>query len=255
MRSLQKPSDKTLTKGLQILEWLVHAPRPMGVTELALKLKLTKSNVHRLIGTLGSMGYISQEPDRTYRSTLKVWRLGNELMRNVNLPHVAAGALRMLSVRTNETVHLCVLDGLQALHIEEIECEQEVRVHTRRGATSPLHCVAAGKILLAFNYDTMREVTGSKLQRYTGRTIVSLQKLDAEVARIRQTGLAFNSGEFMEDVGGIAAPIRDPLNNVIAAIGLSAPLSRLNRQAMRTFAPAVAEAGRMVSTALGASEH
>lgn len=242
--------DKTLTKGLLILEFLASAPQAVGVTEIAAALKLTKSNVHRLVSTLVSLGYVSQDVDRRYRCTMKVWRLGNEIIGSVNLARLAAQAMRMLAVRTGETVHLSVLDGLQTLHIEEIESEQEVRIHTQRGANSPLHCVAAGKILLAFNYDALRAGVRTKLDRFTQRTITSLRKLDAEMAEVRESGLAFNAGEFQENVGGIAAPISDPLGNVVAAIGLSAPLTRLTRPAMRKFAPAVAEAGSMVTTAL-----
>ena len=68
--------DKTLTKGLQILEALVRSAGPRGVSELAKELSLTKSNVHRLIQTLVSIGYVTQdvETDR-YQLSAKLWRL------------------------------------------------------------------------------------------------------------------------------------------------------------------------------------
>ena len=251
---MSKPTDKTLTKGLLILEYLAGAPRPMGVTDIAADMNLTKSNTHRLIGTLQSLGYVSQEADRRYRCTMKAWRLGNAIIGNVNLTRLAAPAMRALAMQTSETVHLCVLDGLQVLHIEEIESEQEIRIHTQRGVNSPLHCVAAGKILLAFNYDSMRAAVGAKLHRFTPRTITSLKKLDAELEKVRDTGLAFNLGEFQENVGGIAAPIQDPAGNVIAAIGLSAPITRLSNIVLRKFAPIVRDAGHIVSDALAAGE-
>lgn len=249
-----KSLDKTLTKGMQILEYLATAPLARGITEIAAATNLSKPNVHRLTSTLSSLGYVRQEPDRRYRCTMKVWRLGNAVIGNVNLAHLAASAMRALAIRSGETVHLSVLDGLQALHIEEIESEQEIRIHTQRGANSPLHCVAAGKILLAFNYEAMRPAVEARLDRFTARTITSLRKLDAEMLRVRADGLAFNAGEFQENVGGIAAPVIDPAGNVIAAIGLSAPIARLGKGAMLKLAPAVKEAGRMVTEALAGGE-
>mgnify|MGYP003339094186 FL=1 len=50
--------DTTVIKALTILEALASSDTPLGVTELANRLGLSKSNVHRLLQTLGSRGYV-----------------------------------------------------------------------------------------------------------------------------------------------------------------------------------------------------
>lgn len=245
--------DATLSKGLLILETLARSTRPLGISELAVQLGLNKSNVHRLTSTLRAMEYVAQEPDRTYRCTMKVWRLGNAVMSHMNLPALAVPAMRQLANVSGETVHLSVLDGTTVLYIDKIDSEHPVRAYSERGGSAPLHCVATGKILLAFNYEFLRSRIATELVRHTARTITSLEQLDHELAQVRRTGIATNVGEYRDDVGGIGAPIYDPSGRVIAAIGISGPLSRLTRQVMRKQAPAVVEAGKRISEAIGST--
>ena len=50
--------NNTLIKGLGLLETLSHAVQPMGVTELANRLEIGKSTVHRLLQALVEQGYV-----------------------------------------------------------------------------------------------------------------------------------------------------------------------------------------------------
>ncbi|MFC3678388.1 IclR family transcriptional regulator [Ferrovibrio xuzhouensis] len=242
--------DTTLSKGLQILEVLAASPSSIGITQLAMQLELNKSNVHRLIQTLSAMNYVTQEPDRTYRASLKLWKLGNMVLEHGSLIHLASRAMHKLAGEAGEDVLLTVLDGLQALYIDKIDSEQPVRAYTKRGGTAPLYCVATGKVLLAFNYDALRDVVAEKILAHSPRTITNLKNLDQEMERIRSNDIALNLGEYRADVGGIAAPIRDSIGRVVAAIGVSGPLSRLTRQRMKELKPAVIEAAETISKTL-----
>lgn len=246
--------DATLSKGLLILEALSRSPRPLGISELALQLRLNKSNVHRLASTLRAMEYVAQEPDRTYRCTMKVWKLGSAVMSHMNLPSLAAPAMHQLAHVSRETVHLSVLDGIKVLYIDKIDSDHPVRAYSERGGNAPLHCVATGKILLAFHYENLRSRIATELTRHTARTITGLELLDHEVVQVRKTGLATNIGEYRDDVGGIAAAIHDPMGRVIGAIGISGPLSRFTRKQMKKLAPATMEAGKRISDAVNNSK-
>ena len=244
--------DSTLSKGLTILETLAASPKPLGITEIAAQLSMNKSNVHRLVKTLCKMNYAAQDPDRTYRASLKLWRIGNDLMSHQRLAGLCMGAMHELLQATGESVHLSVIDGAQVMHIEKIDSDQTVRAYTERGETAPLHCVASGKILLAYHYDHLRATVVQAMEGFTPRTIVDPEALDAEVAQIRRLGYALNTGEHREDVAGLAAPVFAS-DVAVAAIGISAPTQRLTRQRIREVAPAVLAAGKAASEAVGAS--
>ena len=58
--------DKTAVKLLRLYEYLCRADTPQGVSALAAKLRLTKSNAHRILRTLTGLGYAQQTDDGQY---------------------------------------------------------------------------------------------------------------------------------------------------------------------------------------------
>ncbi|TGT54043.1 IclR family transcriptional regulator [Mesorhizobium sp. M00.F.Ca.ET.170.01.1.1] len=240
----------TLSKGLLILENLASSPAPKGLTAIASEAELTKSNTHRILVTLKKFGFIQQEADRNYRCTMKLWKLGYTVLTQTDLPSVTSPAMRFLADSCNESVHLSVLDGLQVLYVDKLESDRPVRAYTQKGGNSPLHCVATGKILLAYNYRSLRSSVCAKLQRYTSATITSSKRLDKEMESIVANGYAINCGEFREEVYGIAAPIFDPMGNTIASIGISGPSTRLTNETIEKMVPKVVQAGKMATAEL-----
>lgn len=247
-------ADTTLVKGLQILETLAASAESKGITELSEELSLNKSNVHRLLKTLGRMNYVAQEPDRSYRASLKLWRVGMAVMNHSRLASLCLSAMIRLRQASGESVHLSLLDGIRVLYIDKIDSDQSVRAYTERGGTAPLHCVATGKILLAHNYATLRDPVSHALASHTPRTITDIAALDAEVKNVRKLGYAVNAGEYRIDVAGIAAPIVSGDGSVVAAIGISGPIQRLSRSRMKELIPEVVEAARAASDLVRASE-
>ena len=239
--------DTTLFKGLLILETLAASPLPLGITEISRQLKLNKSNVFRLIQTLCKTKYVVQQPDRTYRPTMKIWRVGINLVGHHQLCLRARPAMNQLAKVTGETVLLSVLEGLRTLYIEKIESNQPVRAYADRGATAPLHCVATGKVLLGFDYSNLRGPIAGMLTRHTQKTITDPAVLDAEIRAVLRAGYAINAGEYRDDVGGVAAPVFAQGSGVVAALGISGPLQRLTRQRMKELGPLVARAAKSIS--------
>jgi len=245
--------DTTLVKGLALLEELAGSPRALGVTELGARLEMNKSSVHRLMQTLCRTGFAVQDAERGgYRAGLKLWRLGCQVMDQNGLRHLAEGAMDRLVRLSGESVHLSMREGLRTLYVDKRESDQPVRAYSERGGTAPLHCVATGKVLLAHDYSALRDgILAAGLERFSDRTITDAAALDREMAAIRAQGYAINRGEYRADVAGIAAPILASNATMIAAIGISGPLSRLTEERMRALVPVVIEAARSISHILG----
>ncbi len=97
------------------------------------------------------------------------------------------------------------------------------------------------------------ECTGAvKLQRFTSRTIVSVDALMEEIKKVKQAGYATDDGEREEGVVCIAAPVRDYAGNIVAAVSVSGPASRLDKDALDKARAHVVECGRAISRNLGA---
>ncbi len=239
--------DKTAAKAFALLEILAASDAPRGVSELARSLRLAKSNVHRHLATLVALGYVRRADKGVYEPTLKCWRIGVEVLNRLDLRRVARPHLEWLAARTDETVHLTILDRGEVVYIDKIESTHPVREFTRVGARAPTHCTATGKVMLAFRGELPR----MPLQRFTRHTVRDVRRLKTELGSIRRHGYAVNLGEYGAHVNGVAAPVADHTGGVIAAVVISGPAERINPEMLKLLRPLVLSAAREVTLALG----
>jgi DNA-binding IclR family transcriptional regulator len=243
--------NNTLVKGLALLEVLAHSDRAMGLSELANRIEIGKSNAHRLLQALTERGYVRRNAaGGTYQASLRLWELGTAVFSHLDLPQLAAPAMEGLLARSRETVHLSVLDNDDVVYVHKLESPEPVRAYSQVGGRAPAYCVATGKAMLAFTSEAMLRDVAKHLKRYTPRTIVEPEEFLREMHRIRLQGYAVNRGEWRESVCGVAAPIRDPSGKVIAAIGISGPAERLRPSRFKVLGPQMIAAAAAVERAV-----
>jgi DNA-binding IclR family transcriptional regulator len=228
--------------------------RELGVSELARRLGLGKSSVHRVLATLAAEGLIEQNPDTgNYRLGLVMFELGEAVRVHMDL-HAAAGpVLAALREQTRESCQVGVLDGHDVVYVDRLESPQTLRLFTETGRRVPAHCTSSGKILLAHLdpvalaaiLDTM------PLEALTPRTITDRAGLSDELSRVRRRGWSEAVEEREVGVASIAVPIRDARDEVVAALSIGAPTARLGGGARKRLAPILVEAGEAASRRLG----
>ena len=143
--------DKTAVKLLRLYEYLCRADAPLGVSALAAKLRLTKSNAHRILRTLTGLGYAQQTADGLYAPTLKAWELGTLVINRLDFAQIAKPYLKELNDSTGESVYLATLNGTTVVYLDVLESRYPIRINSVIGGTAPAHCSASGKLLLAYN--------------------------------------------------------------------------------------------------------
>lgn len=246
--------DKAFTKGLRLLEILARSDKPRGITDLAKELEFTKSNVHRLLATLQAQGFVRQmpPPSSTYELTLKIWELGSNVVRRLDLVSIARPAMEKLAQATGETVHLSVLDDTDVVYVDKIESRHQIRAHTSVGMRAPAFAMATGKAMLAHEPDEALDRFRPLFKRYTATTRVTPEELMADIRQIRQQGYAtVLQGEWRDGIAACACAILGQAGDVAGAIGISGPDSRLKRKELKQFSEDVREAARSISAALG----
>ena len=248
--------DKTLLKGLMVLEALsLSESDALSIDEASELTGLTRSNAHRTLQTLASAGYVKHDLNKGgYCNTLKLVELGVRQLGRLNFREVAQENIDRLAKKTGETIHLSVLDGINVIYIAKADSIQPIRAYSMIGGRAPAYAVATGKALLAAMGNAYVERFPEMLVSYTATTIVNLKTLIGQLADVRKLGYAINEGEWREGVGGLAVPIFNGFNEAIAAIGISGPLSRLNRNRMIELAPAVMVEAYYISKSMGYAE-
>ena len=241
--------NNTLVKGLQLLELLARSEGSLGVSDLAAKLALGKSNVHRLLQALVELGYVQKnEPRGTYQASLKLWEIGTALASRLSVKTAALDAMERLLKNTRETVHLSVLDGDDVVYLHKLDSPEPVRAYSEVGGRAPAHCVATGKAILAWQTALYLGGLAGRLQRHTPKTITDPADLLRDLERVRANGYAVNRGEWRESVWGIASPISNADGVVVAAIGVSGPASRIKPAHIKELASDVMAAAAAVSS-------
>ena len=155
-----------LARGLRLLDVLADRAtlRGTSLTELAQTTGLNKATAFRLLGTLRSHGYVEKHPDtERYHLGLSILHLSSALLQNLDLCIQAAPVMSDLVQRTNETVHLGVLDRGSVVYIDKVECGNSVRMHSRVGMQMPAYSTGLGKAILAKTWVHCRAVGGGKI--------------------------------------------------------------------------------------------
>lgn len=240
--------EKTLAKGLLVLEALIQKGEPSGVSDLAATLGISKSNTHRLLNTLVDTGFV-HSVDGRYEASLKVWELGTHVIKSYDVCDLARPAMTRLVRETAEGVRLTVLDpnGLEVVYIDKIDSPQDVRAFSEVGGRAPAHCTSSGKVLLAYQDERVIRRASRKLKAYTQWTITDPAAFIRELKKVRANGYAVNARERSPQVSGVAAPIFDRDSNVIAALTIAAPADRLSPAAMKKIIAVLCDAAAGVS--------
>lgn len=245
--------DKTVVKAFGVLERLVEAGRPAGITELSTASGLQKSNVHRLLSTLTALGYVRKVDVSQYEPTLRMWEIGQHVYAGFGIVRTARPHMRRLVDMTGETAHLAIFDQIEIVYLDKIESPNPVRAYTAIGDRAPAYCTASGKALLAYQEAAVIEAVARTIKANTPTTIKTFAALRQEMEFVRKRGFATNLGEFQPNVAGLAAPIRNGHGEVIAAVGIAGPLDRLRPRKVKSLAPTVMEIAVSISAAMGAA--
>lgn len=245
--------DKTLLKGLQVLEHVAEAERSVRITDIAAALGLTKSNAHRVLKTLEHAGYLRQDQrTREYAPSLKLWELGSGIVGRLDIRAHASDVLRKLAQEAREAVHLSILEDGEVIYVDKIDSPEPVGAYTRMGGRAPAYCVATGKALLCHLPEDELAPVLADLKPYSRHTITDPLKMRRELALSRDKGYTVNRGEWRESVWGIATAIRGPSSDVVAAIGVSGPEYHLNQEGrVEALAEMVMRAAQEISHNIG----
>jgi len=245
---------KVLDKTFSILDILFQHDSSMHITEISEKLGLYPSTTHRILDTLKHWGYVEQDlKTQKYRLGLKLLALGMAKLHQMDLVKEATPYLKELVKLCNETVHLGVLEGGEVLYLAKEESSQTIRMISYVGRRAPLHCTALGKVLLAHLSleERKRTLGGKELPPLTENTITDKKELEKELDKVREQGFALDQEENEKDVRCVAAPIRNYKGDVIAALSISSPIFRIDKNAQDNLKEALMKTGEKISQRLG----
>ena len=206
----------------------------------------------------GSFDFIRQDPlTKNYQLGFKLLDLGNLLLSEIDLRSEARPYLIRLSESVKETIHLVVLDDDKALYIDKVDLYPKssgLQMVSRLGSRIGLHCSSVGKVLLANMEISEAEaiIARTGLIKRTANTITDPDQLMRYLATVRQKGYAIDNEENEEGIRCVAAPLRDEIGTVKAAMSISGPTTRITLDRIETeLKGRVCETANQISAKLG----
>lgn len=241
----------------EVLMALAARPAGSSLAELAPRLGVPKTSLHRLLRTLERGGYLTSQGG-LYRLGPTSFHLANLIGRvapTSAFPESARPTLEWLAQQTQETVMLGVLAGdlPEIRYVDVIDSDAPIRFTLSIDDMRPLYCAASGKAALAFLPQAAQDDYLARVP-FTAFTALTTSKADMpELLReVRAKGLSYDNGGKVMGASGLASPVFDNDGRAIGSISVAGPAERMAANRAR-LEPLVIDAGERISRLLGYS--
>lgn len=248
----------SVLRACAILRLLAKDGEALRLGKIASALDIDRTTAYRIVVTLEQAGFLERKPDtKEYKLGVGAFEVGSAYQRSTDLHSVARPIMVELSRQVQESVHWAILSGDKAVCIDRIESPRGLGTTSKIGRASALNAGSVGKVLLAFQNDEVQEglLKNSTLNRFTEKTITSVEHMREEIAGIRTRGHCVSMGEGEEDMACIAAPIFNHARQIVAGLSVGGPIHRFAEEdfKIQTIAE-VKRAARQISEKLGCPE-
>ncbi len=240
-RGTKQPNGvRSVRTAFEILEVLAASEEPLGVTEIARALGITKTRGYRHLRTLLGSGYVTQNArTEKYQAGIRLFLLGQKVAARHSFLSAARKVMRPLRDAVGHTVTLSHLEEGAVVVLDMVRGSSPFEIGTKPGSRFPLDRSAQGKIALAFGH---------------GEETKQGAKLRNDVRRSRERGWAVAPEEILRGVNALAAPIFFADGSLAGTIALVDSVELLPAEPSRKQIGAILDAARRASMELGYPE-
>lgn len=241
-----------LARGLEVIKVFTRYTPKMTLSEVAQATGMTRATARRFLLTLAHEGYV-EVADRHFSLKPKILELGFSALSSMDLWDVAQPVMNDLSQQLNESCFAAVLDKESVIYVARATPNRRVNVGISIGSRVPAHCVSTGRVLLAaLPEDQLHHyIETMTLTRFTPNTIISKVQLRGVLDEVRRQGWSIVDQELEVGLRSLSVPIRDGNDQIVAALNVCCPSTRITPEDMRTRILAVTfEASRNITRAL-----
>lgn len=244
------PKVKSLVKAMNVLSCFTVKEPVWGVTELAARMNLNKSNVYNILATFKSLGYLEQLPDGRYRLGMKILEYAFAINQNLGYPRAVYDILVDTADRTGEVVYFGIPYGTNVLYLYVAHPKSRMGVIPYRdmlGETSPLYCTGIGKAMLAhMPEEEWGDHLSSDRPKFQPNTITDKDAIFEELRYIRRRGFAIDNTEREPGIRCVGMPVRGRDGRVLAGISVSGPCESMTDTKMMSCVSTLQSAVYMI---------
>lgn len=224
----------SLARGLEVIRAFTRTQPRMTLSEIARTTGMTRATVRRFLLTLVREQYA--ETDGKYFSLKpKVLELGFAALSSMTVLDVVQPVITRLAATLKESCFAAVLDDTEVVYIAgAAPPDRIISISVRVGSRAPAHCVSTGRVLLAAlpEEKLLEYLEKATLTKMTPNTVSSKVKLRSLVEETRVKGWSIVDQELEIGLRSISVPVRDRSGNVVCALNMCCPSSRISPEDM-----------------------
>lgn len=250
----ESSGSRSVRRALDILELVLKHNQPVTVAQIITELGIPKSTAYELVRTLSDGDYLEAAGKGSGLFLgRRLYELGMAYRSHVDLLRDGSRIAEELRDETGETVQLSVLENDLMMVLFKEEGIRPLRIISTVGSRVPVNWAAAGRLLVSdLDDDALKTLLAATIcQSPTGRAILDVDKLVAQIRKFRRQGYATELNETNEHAGCVAAPVIDGKGRCIAALSIVAPEQRLAKPNREQLIAAVVAAAQKLSRRLG----
>ncbi len=234
-------SIRAVDRALDILLCFTRQTPRLSMSQIADQVKMNKSTVHRLLGTLEKKRFLQRDQSTgLYQLGIRLLQMAYLTLEQNDIRQQAVPFLHRLHEQQRETITLSVLDESDVIFLDVLESPLRVKLAASTGQRLPAFATAAGKALLAHLPQEMAaRVFRQSIHPYTSKTILSEESFLEDLRQTQKLGYAISEHEYEEGINAVAAPILDANGQPLAAITVAGPAYRFVRDRMIEIGPTV----------------
>jgi DNA-binding IclR family transcriptional regulator len=248
--------ESSIARAVRIVAAFTPDETSLRISEIARRTGLHVATASRLVAELTAHGLLERGPDNDVRVGVRLWELASRASPTLSLRDAAMPYLEDVHAVVGHHAQLGVRDGDDVLFIERLSARDAVINFSRIAGRLPLHISSSGHVLLAYGPSDLQDrILDGQLESYTADTITSRQALRATLAETRRRGFALLPGHVHAEATGVAVPVRNGLNKVVAALSVIVPNDGRAQAHVPVLMAAARGVGRALSGRGGRAEH
>jgi DNA-binding IclR family transcriptional regulator len=248
---------KTIEKALLVFKCFAEGNSSLSTTELSKKLGTNKATMSRVLSTLKKHDFLEQDPStRRYRLGSAMAQMARAVNRNMNgeVVAVAKPIVDQLRDEVGETVHIEVRSGNNIYLAYAAVTPNPVSLTITVGDQVMPHAHAGAKAIVAFSEpDEIERWLRRDLFPLTKNTVTDPDELREIYGKIRQTGVAYDWEEYLQEINAVGAPIFNHEDIPVAGIIIVVPSYRMGKKWDSHFISKLKKAANEISKGLHSS--
>ena len=243
----------SVTTAIHLLKTFTLEDSELGISDLAKRLGVAKSTVHRLASALLDEGLLQQSPETgRYSIGIGLFTLGSLVRARLDVTSESRHILNELREKSGENVRLAVLERQSAVLLHDLESPQTLRLRSATGQLRPAYCSAEGLCLLSgLREPELKKFLEAPRAPRRPNTPVDEEELRNHIRKVKRQGYAIEDEICDEGTRAIAAPIYNADGRIVAAVGVAGPRIRIRKSQFNKLAQTVVAAAEQVSERLG----